>query len=837
MIFDRSPLVVRRHIVLEDLQKLLPHCEVLGGDSTDRAFYTFGRLGSDAGPLAVVYALSTSDVVAAVQLCRSHGITTLPRGAGTNLTRAVAKQDGVVVICTSRMRQIRNFDAANGLITVQAGVRNLAVSEHVEPEGWFYAPDPSSRRNCTIGGNIATNSGGGRCLRHGTTVNNIAALTIVLKDGRLLETHGVELATQSSDLATLICGSEGQAGIVTEAVLRLTPHQPDRSAALVAFTDRGSALEFGSRVLASNILPSQLDYLDGRAAAWCEAVCPSGYTKDTEALVLIDLAGSHDATLKSRATIAELSEGLGNVIAFAIGSEQAAALWGGRDRIYAGAARAGSFLMTDSAVPLSQLGALMTEIDKLCEAAGLMHMTTAHLGDGTVHSFIFRKAGTKDEAEVVAEAIRLKSLKLGGTLTAEYGIGSTLQSLLPKQFSPDDLKLQDRCITHLQIAPMVSRAATHHPEQPSFATFEPHTEQEVADIVRLETAHVFRPSGGRTQAKKNAASSCLSAKAFNGVTRYEPRDETVTVKAGTSILNLEALLNANGQRLPFDLPAHKPHQAARTVGEIVALSRPSPRDAFGGAMRDSLLAARMVTGLGECVATGAGVIKNVAGLDLTKSLSGSQGHLGFFTEVTFKVTVDQGPDITKAIEGVRPKDFAPMVAQVLQAGWSLSGAIHLSADLARKLKVSDCETMLLRVTLGRKTSVSHLPGSQLSDKYATPIWKRLGQIIDLEEARSWTINCRPADTGAIAEALGQTGGQVLQEWRRGILRYAHPTLDTAQVTTNVLRGFKMARARPARQIGTGRGHSPPTSAGLHLLKPAFDPNGRFWSQGQNLANL
>ncbi|MBU2867424.1 FAD-binding oxidoreductase [Pacificibacter marinus] len=833
--FDDMRLVVWRRTFVGDLQKLLPHCEVLGQDRTDRAFQTFGRLGSDAGPLAVVYALSTSDVVAAVQFCRRHGITVLPRGAGTNLTRAVSKQNGVVVICTSRMRQIKDFDPANGLITVQAGVRNQAVSEYVGSEGWFYAPDPSSRRNCTIGGNIATNSGGGMCLRYGTTVNNIVALTIVLDDGRLLETGSAALETQGTDLATLICGSEGQAGIVTEAVLRLTPQAPDRSAALVAFADRDSALKFGSRILASGILPRQLDYFDGQVAAMCEAVCPSGYPKHSKALVLVDLAGSREVLLKDCKAIKALSEGLGRVIAFATGPEKAAALWRGRERIYLGAARAGRYVMTDSAVPLSQLGALLTEIDKLCEAAGLLHMTTAHLGDGTVHSFIFHKAGAENEAEAAANAIRLKSLRLGGTLTAEYGIGSALRDLLPKQFSPDDLRLQNRCIAQLRGASHVARTTPHQSGNSSCASFEPQTEQEVSDILRLESAHVFRPSGNGAQEEKSDV-SCLSAKALDGVTRYVPRDGTVTVRAGMRVSDLTALLGENGQRLPFDLPTRRLAQTEGTIGGIVALSAPSPRDAFGGGLRDAILAARMVTGLGECVATGAGVIKNASGLDLIKFLAGSRGHLGFFTEVTLRVTVDQGPDITKAIEGIASKDFAPMVTQALRAGWPVSGALHFSQELARKLELSDSPTMLLRLTPGRWGAISRLPGFRLPDDRASPIWNRLGQALDLDASPSWTIKCRPDEAGVIAERLDRTGGEILQEWRRGLLRFAHPSFNEAEIIEKTLRSFTTARAHPACRIGAGPNHSYPPPVGLQLLKPAFDPHGRFWLPCQNLTN-
>ena len=438
---------------VEELQACLPEKSVIADAEACKAYSTRGMAEAAHSPLAVVLVETTADVQTVLQICRRHDLRVLPRGAGTNLTSAVSPSLDTVILCTSRMRKISDFDPIAGTIRVEAGVRNQAISDHVQAFGWCYAPDPSSRRNCTIGGNVATNSGGSSCLRSGVTVNHVAGLKIVLFDGTMIDLGGESYDAEGLDLASLICGSEGRTGIVTEVVLRLSPLQPVRSALMLAFDHRSDALAAGKAILESGLVPAQMDYMDARTVELCEAVTSPGYPSTAGGIVLVDLVGATDSLVEAEETIRRIAVLHTSDCRIFTTSADRARIWGGRERIYGAAARVSRYVATDAAVPLSQLSGMLAAVDECAEAFGLTHATTVHMGDGTVHSFLFYDDQSPESCasvEACATTIRKSAIQLGGTATSEYGVGTRHLHLLTEQFSEIDLGVQQRCIEALQ---------------------------------------------------------------------------------------------------------------------------------------------------------------------------------------------------------------------------------------------------------------------------------------------------------------------------------------------------------------------------------------------------
>lgn len=449
---DRETASDAHDAVLGALARLVPARSLITSETGRKPYETDGFPEATGLPLAVVLPETTSQVQAVVRACFQAGVPVVPRGAGTNLTGGTVPIGDCVMVGTTRMRRILNFDPVNGTIRVEAGGRNQAVSDHVRDAGWFYAPDPSSRRTCTIGGNIATNSGGAACLRHGVTVNNVAGATLVLPDGESVEFGGEGFETEGYDLTGLLCGSEGQLGIVTEAVLRLVPRPEASWSLMLAFDSSARTLEAAHEIFARGILPRQIDFMDVAAVSLCEAFAASGYPTDAGALLLIELEGCARELEAQAETIRAIAPGTA-ALRIARDPDTAAALWRGRNAIYGAAGRNGAYVSLDCAVPLSAFAAVLGAIAAEAEARAVPAATVLHAGDGTVHTFLFHAIDDRDAAErarACADAIRRACIRLGGSISAEYGIGLQKQSLMAEQFTTDDLAVQQRCIDAFQ---------------------------------------------------------------------------------------------------------------------------------------------------------------------------------------------------------------------------------------------------------------------------------------------------------------------------------------------------------------------------------------------------
>lgn len=439
-------MISRRSTIIDDLADLLPpECLVhepreLVPFETD-AFVAYRRL-----PLAVVLPQTTEQVSAVMKYCHRYGVPVVPRGAGTSLSGGAIPQEDAVVLGLSRMSRILEIDTANRTATVQAGVTNLSISETVSPEGFFYAPDPSSQLACTIGGNIGMNSGGAHCLKYGVTTNNLLGVKMVLVDGTVIELGGKHLDAAGYDLLGLVCGSEGQLGIVTEATVRLIAKPEGARPVLFGFETSEQAGACVTDVIGSGIIPVAIEFMDKPAIEICEAFAQAGYPLDVGALLIVEVEGSEaemDAMLKSIVDIAGRHDV--KTVRESQSATEAALIWKGRKSAFGATGRIADYICMDGTVPLGKLSYVLEKTSEIVERFGLRVANVFHAGDGNMHPLILFNANDPQDAARAEEAgneILKLCVDAGGCLTGEHGVGIEKRDLMRHQYSQADLNQQ-----------------------------------------------------------------------------------------------------------------------------------------------------------------------------------------------------------------------------------------------------------------------------------------------------------------------------------------------------------------------------------------------------------
>jgi glycolate oxidase len=405
------------------------------------AFVSYRRV-----PLAVALPSTTAEVSAVLKYCHKYSIPVVPRGAGTSLSGGAIPQEDAVVICLSKMSKILEVDFFNRAAKVQAGVTNLSISDAVSHEGFFYAPDPSSQLACTIGGNIGMNSGGAHCLKYGVTTNNLLGVTMVLVDGSVIELGGKHLDAGGLDLLGLICGSEGQLGIVTEATVRLIAKPEGSRPVLFGFPTSEEAGSCVADVIGAGIIPVAIEFMDKPAIEICEAFAHAGYPLDVGALLIVEVEGSEEemeAMLKDIVTIARRHSV--HVVREAQSAMEAAAIWKGRKSAFGATGRIADYICMDGTVPLSQLSYVLQETTKIVDRLGLRVANVFHAGDGNMHPLILFNANDPEDAAKAEEAgnqILKLCVDAGGCLTGEHGVGIEKRDLMRHQYSSESLNQQ-----------------------------------------------------------------------------------------------------------------------------------------------------------------------------------------------------------------------------------------------------------------------------------------------------------------------------------------------------------------------------------------------------------
>ena len=441
-------ILVRRDEILTGLSKLVAPEALVVSEDERRAFETDALTAYRKMPLAVVLPSTTAEVSAVLRFCHEHGVKVVPRGAGTSLCGGAIPQEDAVILGVSKMNRVLETDFANRTVRVQAGVTNLAISQAVSPEGFFYAPDPSSQLACTIAGNIAMNSGGAHCLKYGVTTNNLLGVTMVMLDGTEVEIGGKHLDSPGYDILGLVCGSEGQLGVVTEATVRILRAAEGARPALMGFDSVETAGACVAAIIGAGVIPVAMEYMDRQAIEICEAFAHAGYPLDVEAMLIIEVEGS-DAEIEDMLNrIVEIAKPFNpKTLRVAQSEAEAAAIWKGRKSAFGATGRISDYLCMDGTIPTGQLPDVLRRINEICHGYGLKVANVFHAGDGNLHPLIMfdiNKPGEMQKAEAAGEDILKLCVEVGGCLTGEHGVGIEKRDLMTVQFAPEDLHQQMR---------------------------------------------------------------------------------------------------------------------------------------------------------------------------------------------------------------------------------------------------------------------------------------------------------------------------------------------------------------------------------------------------------
>ena len=443
-----NPLILSRKArIVDRLLAILPRDAVIDAPAETRAYECDGLTAYRCPPLAAVLPRTTAEVSAILRLCHEEGVPVVPRGSGTSLAGGALPTADCVILGVARMNGVLETDYANRFIRVQSGRTNLSVTGAVETDGFFYAPDPSSQLACAIAGNIAMNSGGAHCLKYGVTTNNLLGVTVVLMDGSVLQIGGAHLDPGGLDLLGVICGSEGQLGVVTEATLRILPKPEGARPVLIGFSSNEVAGACVSDIIKAGVLPVAIEFMDRPCIRACEAFAKAGYP-DCEALLIVEVEGSD----------AEIDEQLALIRAIALrhdpvefresrSEDESKRIWLGRKSAFGAMGQINDYMCLDGTIPVSALPFVLRRIGEMSRSYGLDVANVFHAGDGNMHPLILFDANKPGDLEL-CEALGADILKLcvevGGCLTGEHGVGIEKRDLMSVQFTPDDMEAQLR---------------------------------------------------------------------------------------------------------------------------------------------------------------------------------------------------------------------------------------------------------------------------------------------------------------------------------------------------------------------------------------------------------
>jgi glycolate oxidase len=443
-----ASVIARRDAIIAGLAPLLPPESLITSEDERRAFDTDALTSYRRIPLAVVLPSSTEEVSAVMRYCHANGVKIVARGAGTSLAGGAIPQEDAVVIGVAKLNRVLEVNYGDRIARVQSGITNLAISDQVGPEGFFYAPDPSSQLACTIAGNIAMNSGGAHCLKYGVTTNNLLGVTMVLVDGTVVELGGAHLDSPGYDLLGLITGSEGQLGIVTEATVRILRKAEGARPALFGFDSVETAGACVAAIIGAGIIPVALEYMDRPAIAICEAFAKAGYPLDVEAMLIIEVEGSEEEIEDALARIVKIAEPFApRTMKVAQSEAESAAIWKGRKSAFGATGRVADYICMDGTIPTGQLPRVLARIDEIVKSYGLGVANVFHAGDGNLHPLVMfdvGKPGDQEKAEEAGNDILKLCVEVGGCLTGEHGVGIEKRDLMTYQFNPQDLRQQLR---------------------------------------------------------------------------------------------------------------------------------------------------------------------------------------------------------------------------------------------------------------------------------------------------------------------------------------------------------------------------------------------------------
>ncbi|MBV2359591.1 FAD-binding protein [Thalassococcus sp. CAU 1522] len=431
--------------IVNRLRTVLPADAVIDDEAETRAYECDALTAYKCPPLAAVLPSSTEEVAAVLKICHEEGVPVVPRGSGTSLAGGALPTADSVILGVARMNAVLETDYDNRIIRVQTGRTNLSVTGAVEENDFFYAPDPSSQLACAIAGNIAMNSGGAHCLKYGVTTNNLLGVTLVTMDGTVMELGGAHLDAGGYDLLGLICGSEGQLGVVTEATLRILRKPEGARPVLMGFDDNEVAGACVADIIKAGVLPVAIEFMDRPCIEATEAFAKAGYPM-CEALLIVEVEGSE----------AEIDEQLGLILQIARrhnpvelrearDADEAGRIWLGRKSAFGAMGQINDYMCLDGTIPVSSLPHVLKRIGEMSKEYGLDVANVFHAGDGNMHPLILfdaNKPGDLETCEAFGAAILKLCVEVGGCLTGEHGVGIEKRDLMIDQFAPADLEVQ-----------------------------------------------------------------------------------------------------------------------------------------------------------------------------------------------------------------------------------------------------------------------------------------------------------------------------------------------------------------------------------------------------------
>jgi glycolate oxidase len=410
-----------------------------------RVYECDGLTGTRIRPAAVVLPATTGEVARCVVRARERGMPIVPRGSGTGLSGGALPLEGAVVIGTSRMRSILSVDLENQRMRVQPGVINLDISKHLAPLGYYYAPDPSSQSVCSIGGNVAENSGGAHCLKYGFTINHVVALTIVLASGETVEIGSPVADPLGYDLTAAVIGSEGLLGIVTEVVVRFLRTPEATRTVFATFPATDEAGEAVSAIIAAGIVPAAIEMMDKLAIEAIVAATHVDWPLDVGAALLMDVDGPAAEVEETAEKAIDLLRASGALeIRNPRDERERGLMWTGRKGAFAAMGRISpNYYVQDGVIPRSDIARVLREIAELSSRSGFRIANVFHAGDGNLHPLVLYDGRSGDESEraehVASEILRI-CIKYGGSITGEHGVGADKAAYMGEMFSEDDLE-------------------------------------------------------------------------------------------------------------------------------------------------------------------------------------------------------------------------------------------------------------------------------------------------------------------------------------------------------------------------------------------------------------
>ena len=443
---DRK-LILRKIEVAKDLRKIIKDENVLDHEDQLRPFETDGLSAYKQKPLLVVFPENTEEVSKVLKYCNQNRIKVVPRGSGTGLSGGALPLEDSVLLCLGKFNKIINIDYQNRCVVAQPGVTNLSITQAVEHKDFYYAPDPSSQIACSIGGNVAENSGGVHSLKYGTTTNNLLGVEVVFMDGTISKLGGKTYDSEGYDLLGLVTGSEGLLCVITEVIVKILKKPQTVKAALIGFPTIENGGECVSEIIASGIIPSGMEMMDKALIHATDNFVKAGYPRDAESMLIVELDGTETDVAELIQKVSDIAKkNKSSSIKISKSEKQRLKFWAGRKAAFPACGdMAPDYYCMDGTIPRGKLAEVLKEITRLSKKYNLPVANAFHAGDGNLHPLIMYDANEKnslEKTEKFGADILKYCVKVGGVLTGEHGVGIEKRELMCEMFNNNDIQQQ-----------------------------------------------------------------------------------------------------------------------------------------------------------------------------------------------------------------------------------------------------------------------------------------------------------------------------------------------------------------------------------------------------------